>query len=61
MERGMWYCDWEYKGEVHTPDLHKGVGNRLAGRNVEDLRVENEFDARLAITDIRADKLASNI
>jgi hypothetical protein len=61
MERGMWYCDWEYKGNGHTPDLHEGVGHRLAGGNVEDLRVENELDSRLTITDIRADELASNI
>jgi hypothetical protein len=44
-----------------TPDLHKCVGHRVAGRNVEDLRVENEFDARLTIADIRSDVLASNI
>lgn len=49
------------KGDGHTPYLHKGIGHRLTGGNVEDLRVENEFNARLAITDIRPDELASNI
>jgi hypothetical protein len=50
---------WDEDG--HTPDLHKGIGHWLASGNVEDLRVENEFDSSLAIADIGADVLASNI
>jgi hypothetical protein len=45
----------------HTPYLNKSIIDWLAGSNVDHLGVKDEVDALLAITDVRADKFASDI
>lgn len=44
-----------------TPDLKVGVGNGLAGVNVEDLEVQGQRDASLGFGYVLADGFARNV
>jgi hypothetical protein len=46
---------------VAVPDVHVCGRHRLASRSVDDLYVENQRSALLAITDVTADQLTTDI